>query len=199
LFFCFTAAFCQLGTTYWLSYWTEQEFNEQQQSKYPLIFGVLILVYCVLVFVRALIILGIYQVSTTNMHNKMVEKVIRAKILFFDSNPVGRIFTRFSKDVSVLDLIIPGQTVFATFGLFRTITVVMTLAVIHPPILIVVAIGLFFMLLTIRRSLGPLRESQRMDSIYRGPIHSSFTNVVNGLVTLRAFERVPYFRSMFID
>lgn len=92
----------------------------------------MIIVYCLLVFARSLIIFGIYQVSTTNMHNKMVERVIRARILFFDSNPVGRILTRFSKDISVLDIILPGQTVFATFGLFRTITVVMTLAVIHP-------------------------------------------------------------------
>jgi hypothetical protein len=37
------------------------------------------------------------------MHSKMIEKVIRSKILFFDSNPIGRIFTRFSKDVYVLD------------------------------------------------------------------------------------------------
>ena len=93
------------------------------------------------------------------MHNEMVEKVIRAKILFFDSNPVGRIFTRFSKDISVLDLLLPGITVFATFGLFRTITVVITLSIIHPMILIVVFIGMVFMLLTLKRALGPLRES----------------------------------------
>lgn len=55
------------------------------------------------------------------------------------------------------------------------------------------------MLKALRRVLGPLRETQRMDSIYRGPIHSSFTNVVNGLVTLRAYERIGFFRSKFID
>jgi ATP-binding cassette, subfamily C (CFTR/MRP), member 4 len=182
-----------------VSYWTEQEFEEQQKSIYPTLFGILIIVYCILVFGRAMVIIGIYNYSTTNMHHQMVEKVIRSKILFFDSNPVGRIFTRFSKDISVLDILLPGVTVFATFGLFRTITVVITLAVIHPLLLIVVALALFLMILILKRALGPLRESQRIDSVYRGPIHSSFTNVVNGLVTLRAFERIPYFRGMFID
>ena len=146
-----------------------------------------------------MVVIGIFNTSVTNMHHKMVEKVIRAKILFFDSNPVGRIFTRFSKDMSVLDILLPGVTVFATFGLFRTISVVIVIAVIHPTILIVIGIGLVFMILIMKRALGPMRECQRMDSVYRGPIHSSFTNVVNGLVTLRAFERIPYFRGMFID
>ena len=66
------------------------------------------------------------------MHKEMVQKVIRSKILFFDSNPIGRIFTRFSKDMSVMDLVLPGIAVFATFGLFRTLTVVMTLSVLYP-------------------------------------------------------------------
>ena len=88
-------------------------------------FGALIVAYILVTFVRALLIMVILTISTTRMHERMVEAVVRAKILFFDSNPAGRIFTRFSKDVSVMDLIMPGITVFATFGIFRTITVVM--------------------------------------------------------------------------
>ena len=42
----------------------------------------------------------------------MTEKVLRAKILFFDSNPIGRIITRFSKDIAVFDMVIPVLAVF---------------------------------------------------------------------------------------
>lgn len=76
----------------------------------------------------------------------MTLKVVRSKILFFDSNPLGRIFTRFSKDIAVLDLIMPAITVFATFGLFRTITVMITVCVIHPYLLIVIIIVVILML-----------------------------------------------------
>jgi hypothetical protein len=38
-----------------------------------------------------------------------------------------------------------------------------------------------------------------MDSIYRGPIHSTFGYVVSGLISLRAYERLLYFRQEFID
>ena len=38
-----------------------------------------------------------------------------------------------------------------------------------------------------------------MDSVFRGPIHSNFAMIVNGLSSLRVYERVTYFRAGFID
>lgn len=35
--------------------------------------------------------------------------------------------------------------------------------------------------------------------MYRGPLSTNFTNAVSGLVTLRTFERLPYFERIFID
>jgi hypothetical protein len=37
-------------------------------------------------------------------------------------------------------------------------------------------------------------DSQRMDGMMRAPIHSTFGMVVNGLVTLRAFNKIKYFK-----
>ena len=82
----------------------------------------------------------------TNMHKSMTEKVIRAKIIFFDSNPVGRILTRFSKDLSVIDLIIPQTMLLVGFGLFRTVTVTIAVIFVNPFILIVVAFGVALMI-----------------------------------------------------
>lgn len=38
-----------------------------------------------------------------------------------------------------------------------------------------------------------------MDSLYRGPLNSGMQNLVIGLVSLRAYERVEYFRKKFIN
>lgn len=40
-------------------------------------------------------------------------------------------------------------------------------------------------------------ESQRMDTIYRGPVHTSFAMVVSGLITLRAYKKIDYFKIDF--
>jgi ABC-type multidrug transport system fused ATPase/permease subunit len=83
-----------------------------------------------LTFLRGIVIFFISLTASKNMHNAMVMRIARAPILFFDSHPVGRIQTRFSKDTSTLDLLIPPITVFASFGLFRTVTVFMIICVI---------------------------------------------------------------------
>jgi ABC-type multidrug transport system fused ATPase/permease subunit len=133
------------------------------------------------------------------MHHVIVEKLIRSKILFFDSNPIGRIFTRFSKDMSCLDIILSGITGLASFSLFRTLSVTITIISIYPQMLPIVALAFFLMIWVIKKALATQRECLRMDSIYRGPIHSMFAMIVNGLVSLRTFERIPFFRIGFID
>jgi hypothetical protein len=64
---------------------------------------------------------------------------------------------------------------------------------------VVLAFALAIMIMLLRKVNGVLREAQRMDSVYRGPIHSTFTNIVSGLVSLRTYERLEYFREQFID
>ena len=58
-------------------------------------------------FLRELNLFNIIIRSSSNIHREMARRIVRAKIIFFDSNPIGRILTRFSKDMAVLDLIVP--------------------------------------------------------------------------------------------
>lgn len=44
-----------------------------------------------------------------------------------------------------------------------------------------------------------LLEAQRMDSVVRGPVHSLFTYLINGLVSIRAYEKVDFFRRQFMN
>lgn len=41
-------------------------------------------------------------------------------------------------------------------------------------------------------------EAQRLDGLYRGPIHGTFAMVVNGLVSLRSANRMQFFRKDFL-
>lgn len=83
--------------------------------------------------------------ATTNMHNAMVKGVIRAKILFYDSNPSGRIIQRFSKDIGIMDNALPLLLVFVTMALLRALSIVITVAAVNPYLIIAGLIGLFYM------------------------------------------------------
>lgn len=79
----------------------------------------------------------------------MCEKVLRSKILFFDSNPIGRILTRFSKDMAVLDLLVPAVSILMTYGIFRAFTVCISIVIVNVWLLIpaAFAVGYLFYLL----------------------------------------------------
>jgi ATP-binding cassette subfamily C (CFTR/MRP) protein 4 len=112
-----------------------------------------------LTFIRALVIFKIALTSSSNMHHTMVTKVIRASILFFDSNPVGRVLTRFSKDMSILDSIMPTVFVFATFGIFRSLTVMFVVIIINPWLALVIALVILFMYLVFKSMVFVMVES----------------------------------------
>ncbi len=133
----------------------------------------------------------------TNLHNVVSERVIRAKILFFDSNPIGRIVTRFSKDIMVLDFILPIFFMYLTNGVLRTIVVAVTVGIINPWLFIAIAVAIVFMVLILRHATTAMQKSIMMDGILRGPIHNTFGMIINGLVTLRAHDKFRYFKQDF--
>ena len=66
-------------------------------------FFMTVVLFIVCTIVRTFVILFFILASIDNIHKTMSLAVLRSKILFFDSNPIGRILTRFSKDIVVFD------------------------------------------------------------------------------------------------
>jgi len=122
------------------------------------------------------------------MHLAMCEKVLSANIEFFDSNPVGRILTRFSKDMAVLDLIMPPVSIVMTYGIFRAITVTVSIIIVNYWLLIPALITGCYVIYLMRMPSLAMIECQRVDAIARGPIHNLFSTVVNGLTSIRAYD-----------
>lgn len=102
--------------------------------------------------IRESTIFGISLNITTRMHLAMCEKVLRANILFFDANPIGRILTRFSKDMAVLDYIAPAVSIVMTYGIFRAITVTISLVIINYWLLIPTACSLGYLIYLMKNS-----------------------------------------------
>jgi ABC-type multidrug transport system fused ATPase/permease subunit len=153
----------------------------------------------VLVFLRSTVCQLFFLHASTNMHNCMAEKVLRANIVFFDSNPIGNITTRFSKDQTFLDMALPPILVLVTQGALRSITVVITVSIVNPWLLIPAVIGLTYMISTVKKGIPPMIDAQRFDQKFYGPINSTFAMVINGMVSLRAYRKFDFFRMQFMD
>jgi ATP-binding cassette subfamily C (CFTR/MRP) protein 4 len=150
-------ALAQLSTSFTLANWTAQSFEEQQSTLYyPWMFAGSVALYILCCLMRAIVTYWMIGVSTTNLHNAVSKRVIRSVVLFFDSNPVGRIVTRFSKDVTVLDFIIPVYVVFIAQGMFRSLTVTVTVGIINPWLFIAVAVAIALMVFILKKGVKPM-------------------------------------------
>ena len=197
LLICIITSLAQLAPSLWLTRWLENDLEEQQKKFYPIVFASIIAFYILVTMLRSIVIFKIIINSATSLHNKMTECVLRAKILFFDSNPIGRIVTRFSKDLAMFDVVNPILVIITAQGWFRMVTVVITLLIVNyylAPLVIILAICCYF---TMRHGRAVMIESQRRDSESRTPIHSTFAMVINGLVSLRAMEKFGHYRREF--
>ena len=59
--------------------------------------------------VSAFMIGGVFIHLSNSLHNSMLKRVARAPMQFFNSNPLGRILNRFSKDTALTDSILTTQ------------------------------------------------------------------------------------------
>jgi ATP-binding cassette subfamily C (CFTR/MRP) protein 4 len=58
-------------------------------------------------FFRSVTFFALCIRSSRNLHKNMFMRVLSTPIRFFDTNPIGRIINRFSKDIGIIDETIP--------------------------------------------------------------------------------------------
>nr|CAD7441508.1 unnamed protein product [Timema bartmani] len=110
LFNAFFQSF-QVGTNMWLSAWSTNAYGAQNESSaqdlYLGVYGALGIgqVLSVLVSMLSVSIGAINAASV--LHNTLLANVFRLPQSLFDTTPIGRILTRFSSDVNVLDQTFP--------------------------------------------------------------------------------------------
>ncbi|KAM7238072.1 hypothetical protein CapIbe_011030 [Capra ibex] len=146
---------------------------------------------------RSLLIFYILVNSSRALHNKMLESVLRAPVLFFHRNPVGRILNRFSKDVGHMDDLLPliFLDFIQTFLLMIGVVGVMVAAV--PWIAIpVIPLGIISFFLR-RYFLETSRDVKRLECTTRSPVFSHLASSLRGLWTIRACKAEQKFQELF--
>lgn len=61
-------------------------------------------------------------VAATKLHKTLLNGVLRAALAFFEVTPIGRILSRFSKDIDVVDITLPGKLIGLIYCFFEVIS-----------------------------------------------------------------------------
>lgn len=85
-----------------LSDWVVMSKQQQQKSNDFYWYIALVFASVVIMMLAAVANSEVFVSSSKTLHSKMVYKVLRAPMHFFDSNSIGTIVTRFSKDIQTL-------------------------------------------------------------------------------------------------
>merc|ERR1719376_296561 len=131
------------------------------------------------------------------LHDRMFKSILHTTVRFFDVNPVGRILNRFSKDLGLIDELMPGFFMDFIY-LFVYTWIVLTVACLVNPLVIIpiLPIVVCFTILRqyyVRRS----RDIKRLEGNNRSPIFSHLSNTLEGLTTVRAFNMQENFENKF--
>ncbi|CAG8581475.1 740_t:CDS:10, partial [Diversispora eburnea] len=125
--------------------------------------------------------------ASKSLHTAILEKILSAKIRFFDTTPIGRIMNRFSKDMETIDQNLSPVAMFLLYSCIATASVIFVISGVMPSFLIAgvfiaalyVAIGAYY--------IATSRDLKRLESISRSPIYAVFGETIIGVSTIRAF------------
>lgn len=184
--------------TYVVSYWTKQDEVEQKDSKYFNLFLMVVLLYVFVSFLRCLLVALSCVTASNSIHNKMVWSLLRAPVIFFDSNPIGTIMTRFTKDVTSTDFLLPMLLNFLLISGFKIIISAIFIIVVVPWDLIMVAFVLYPIYLIRKWSITAQNDAQRLDAISKGPLNTRFSSINDGLTSIRAYKKHDYYEHGFM-
>ena len=131
--------------------------------------------------------------SSKHLHNSMLSAVLKAPVLFFDTNTVGRISNRFSRDIGIMDELLPDKFLEAAQTVLFCVGAVGFPSILNPWIILPATPLIIIFVLIGRCYLTAARDLMRLEGINRSPVLSHFKDSLEGLVTVRAYKREDTF------
>lgn len=129
---------------------------------------------------------GSYRAAVT-IHDRLLGTVLKSTVRFFDTTPLGRIINRFSKDIETIDGSLNSSLMTVIVYVANLFVAVAVVATIVPWFLVPAAIISYlyyqYTLLYLRAG----RSVRRLEATLRSPIYSGFSEVLDGVVSVRAF------------
>ena len=118
--------------------------------------------------------------------------------MFFDANPIGRILTRFSKDITILDYFLGFIFNIVTHTAFKIVGIFILMIITIPYMAIPGVITLVIMYFLRKRSITAQNDTQRIEAVTKGPINTKLGSLIDGLSTIRAYQKQEYFVDKFV-
>ncbi|KAL7855132.1 hypothetical protein SRHO_G00173220 [Serrasalmus rhombeus] len=124
--------------------------------------------------------------AATVIHKRLLDSVLKATMIFFDTTPLGRVLNRFSSDVYTIDDSLPFVLNILLANVFGLLGMLVVMSYGLPWVLLpLVPLGALYYQ-TQRFYRHSSRELKRLCSLTLSPVYSHFSETLSGLATVRA-------------
>ncbi|KAG5307336.1 MRP4 protein, partial [Acromyrmex insinuator] len=204
------------GNDYWLSYWTTLEdvrrigntsdtqfTNMYNNSFLGSIFtlnsdgllgtldAIYVYTFCIVActvttLLRSFLFMKICMNSSCNLHNTMFSNLLQARMSFFHTNSSGRILNRFSKDIGIMDELLPKVMLEALQGCCVVCGIMIMEAILIQWMLIFITIVIVLFFFMTKFCLKTIQSVKRLEGVTKSPMFSHVNATLNGLPTIRS-------------
>lgn len=199
LIFGFLGRFLILSNAQVIGQFVDQHDLINAANLKPIFFKILTLLiisFAFTIFFRT-IFSRLSAMAVSRIYDETTYRVSRFPMSFFESQPVGRITTRFSSDYGNILRLFGGPLAEFLSILFDLISIVIIMIFIHPFFILTILISLFFYLIILKQNQLKLRQSRRDLSTYRAPSISHFSETVQGNTMIRQNKKSDMFLQKF--
>ncbi|RYH14737.1 hypothetical protein EON65_33120, partial [archaeon] len=186
-------------TDYWVNWWAVTKFYpSQDNSLYVIIFAILVFLCVIVGFLRALMFFTYTRQCANTLHSNCLYAVLHSPLLFFTSNPTGRILNRFTKDQSHADESLPVLFFSFSESFIYCISGVVLVCISLPYLILLLPPLIYCFSLLRNKYLCTTREVKRLEAMKRSEQFTHFQATLQGLMTFRCYDMKEKCKATFV-
>ncbi|KAL8468613.1 hypothetical protein ACS0TY_031708 [Phlomoides rotata] len=204
LFSCYTLTeTLRVSSSTWLSVWTKQSTSENYlPGFYILVYALLSIGQVLVTLTNSFWLINSSLYAAKGLHDSMLCSILRAPMVFFHTNPIGRVINRFAKDLGDIDRTVANLLNMFLSQLWQLLSTFVLIGIVSTVSLWAIMPLLILFYTTYLYYQSTSREVKRLDSITRSPVYAQFGEALNGLSSIRAYkayDRMANINGMSMD
>ncbi|KAM3729894.1 hypothetical protein ACB098_12G045400 [Castanea mollissima] len=137
--------------------------------------------------------------SSKSLFSQLLDSLFHAPMSFYDSNPLGRILSRVSSDLSIIDLDIPFNLNFSVICFINAYSTLVVLAVVTWQVLFITIPFVYVAISLQRYYFASAKELMRINGTTKSLVVNHLAESAAGVITIRAFKKEDQFFTKNLD